>query len=56
MDSNQEQTYCIGGRHYYNTNSIFEYDKRNLKTNQVVEVRKGKGDICGRSKSIIFTR
>ena len=45
------QTYCVGGRRKSKTNDIIEYEKRNPKTNKV---RKGKYDICGRSKSQSF--
>ena len=54
MDS--KQIYCLGGRHKFNTIDIIEYEKRNPKTNKVVEVRKGKCDICGQPKSQIFTK
>ena len=49
------QTYCNGGRHHSNTNNVVEYEKRKLETNEIVVLRKGKSDFCGRNKSQIFT-
>ena len=50
------KTYCLGGRHYSNTNNIVEYEKLNPKTKKLVKVVKGKCAICGRNKSQIFTK
>ena len=49
-------TYCIGSHHYSNTNKIFEYDRRNPKTQKLVKIIKGSCSICGRNKSQIFTK
>ena len=46
----QKQTYCVGGRHKSTTVDIIEYEKRYPKTNKIVKIKKGKCDICGRSK------
>ena len=54
MDS--KQTSCVGGRHRSNTIDITEYEKINFKTQKVVQVMKGKCDICGRSKSQVLTK
>ena len=50
------KTYCLGGRHYSNTNSIVEYAKVNPRTKKLVKVIKGICSICGRNKSQIFTK
>ena len=49
-------TYCLGGRHYSNTNIITQYKKVNPKTKKLVKIIKGSCSICGRNKSQIFTR
>ena len=55
MNSNQK-TYCLGGRHYSNTNSKIEYDEVNPKTQKLVKFIKGTcRRICSRNKSQIFT-
>ena len=50
------KSYCLGGRHYSNTNNITQYEKVNSKTKKLVKVIKGTCSICGRSKSQIFTK
>ena len=50
------KTWCLGGRHYSNTNNITEYEKKNPKTKKLVKIIKGKCDICNRNKSQIFTK
>ena len=50
------KTYCLGGRHYSNTNNLVEYEKKNPKTKKLVEVIKGTCNICGRKRSQIFTK
>ena len=50
------KTYCVGGKHYSNTNNIVEYEKVNPRTKKLINVIKGICDICGRNKSQIFTR
>ena len=52
----QKQTICVGGRHNSYTIDIIDYEKRNPKTNKIVEVRKRKCDFCGRSKTQIPTK
>ena len=37
-----KQIFCVSGRHKSITIDIIEYEKRNLKTNKIVKVRKGK--------------
>ena len=51
-----KQTFCLGGRHYSNTDNIIEYEKVNPKTKKLVKIIKGKCSICGRNKSQIFTK
>ena len=50
------KTYCLGGRHYGNTNNITRYEKVNPKTEKLVKIIKGTCSICGRNKSQIFTK
>ena len=50
------KTWCLGGRHYSNTNNISQYEKVNPRTKKLVKIIKGKSDICGCSKSQIFTK
>ena len=50
------KTYCLGGRHYSNTNNIIEYEKVNPKNKNLVKIIKGTCSICGRNKSQIFTK
>ena len=55
MDTNTEQTYCLGGRHYSNTKNITECEKVDPKTNKVVKNIRGSFDIYGRNKPQVFT-
>ena len=41
MNSSQKQTFCVGGRHYSNTNNTIEYGKVNLTTQKLVKIIKG---------------
>ena len=50
------KTYCLGGRHYSDTNNIVEYEKVNPKTKKLLKIIKGTCNICGRAKSQIFTK
>ena len=50
------KTWCVGGRNKNNTSKISEYEKVNPRTKKLVKIIKGKGDICGRDKSQIFTK
>ena len=50
------KTWCLGGRHYSNTNNITEYEKVNPKNKKLVKVIKGTCSICGRNKSQIFSK
>ena len=50
------KTWCVGGKHYSNTNIITQYEKVNAITIKVVEIIKGTCSICGRNKSQIFTK
>ena len=50
------KTWCVGGRHYSNTNNIIEYGKVNPKTQKLVKIIKGTLSICERNKSQIFTK
>ena len=50
------KTYCLGGRHYSDTNNITQYEKINPRTKKLVKIIKGQCDICGRNKSQIYTK
>ena len=50
------KTWCVGGKHYSNTNNISQYEKVNPRTKKLVKIIKGKCDICKRNKSQIFTK
>ena len=50
------KTWCVGGKHYSNTNNISQYEKVNPRTKKLVKIIKGKCDICNRNKSQIFTK
>ena len=50
------KTYCLGGRHYSNTNNIVEYEKVIPRTKKLVKIIKGICSICSRNKSQIFTK
>ena len=50
------KTWCVGGRHYSNTNKKIEYEKVNPKTAKLVKVIKDSCSICGRKESQIFTQ
>ena len=50
------KTWCVGVKHYSNTNNISQYEKMNPSTEKLVKVKKGVCDICGRNKSQIFTK
>ena len=48
--------WCLGGRHYSNTNNITQYEKLNPKTKKLVKIIKRTCSIHGRIKSQIFTK
>ena len=50
------KTWCAGGNHYINTNSIVQYEKLILKLKNLLKVLKAKCDICARNKSQFFTK
>ena len=50
------KTYCLGGRHYSNTNNIFEYEKVNPRKKKLVKIIKGECNVCNRNKSEVFTK
>ena len=49
------KTWCVGVKHYSNTNKITQYEKVNPKTKKLVKIIKGSCSICARNKSQIFT-
>ena len=50
------KTWCVGGKHYSNTNNITQHEKLNPKTKKLVKIIKGTSSICSRKKSQIFTK
>ena len=51
-----KKTWCLGGRHFSNTNNIIEYEKVNPKTKKLVKIIKRTCSVCGQNKSQIFTK
>ena len=51
-----KNTWCVGEKHYSNTNNITQYEKVNPRTKRFVKIIKGICSICGRNKSQIFTK
>ena len=49
-------SWCVGGKHYSNTNNITQYEKVTPKTKKLVKIIKGKCTICNRNKSQICTK
>ena len=50
------KTWCVGGRHYSNTNIVIEYEKVNPKTKKLFKIIKGNCNVSGRNKSQSFTK
>ena len=50
------RTWCVGGKHKSDTQSVIEYEKVNPRTKKLVKIIKGTCSICGRNKSQIFTK
>ena len=50
------KTWCVGRRHFSNTNNEIEFEKVNPITKKLVKIIKGKCSICGRNKSQFFTK
>ena len=50
------KTWCVGGKHYSNTNNITQYEKVNPRTMKLVEIIKRSRSSCGRNKSQISTK
>ena len=48
------KTWCVGGKHYSNTDNITEYEKVNPRTKKLVKIIKGICSVCGRNKSQNF--
>ena len=45
-----KKTWCVGGKHYSNTNNITQYEKVNPKTKKLVKLIKCNCSICGPNK------
>ena len=50
-----KKTWCVGGKHYSNTNNITQYEKVNPKTKKLFKIIRGRCDTCSRNKCQIFT-
>ena len=50
------KTWCVGGKHYSNTNNITQYEKVNPRTKRLIKIVKGSCSVCRRNKSQIFTK
>ena len=50
------KTWCVGGKHYSNTNNITQYEKVNPRTKKLVKNIKGTCSVCSRNKLQIFTK
>ena len=50
------KTWCVGGKHYSNTNNITQYEKVNPRTKKLVKIIKGRCSTCNRNKSQISTK
>ena len=50
------RTWCVGGKHYSNTNKIIKYEKVNPKTKKLIKIIKGICSFCRRNKSQVFTK
>ena len=50
------KSWCVGGKHYNNTNNKTEYAKINPRTKKLVKIVKGSCSLCGRNKSQIFSK
>ena len=51
-----KKTWCVGRKHYCNTNKIIECEKLNPRTKKLVKIIKGNCDMCVRIKYQIFTK
>ena len=49
-------TWCVGGKHYSNTNNVSEHEKLNPRNKKLVKFIKGKCALRGCKKSQIFTK
>ena len=50
------KTWCVGGKHYSDSNNIIQYEKLNPRTKKLVKVIKGTCSNCDRNKSQSFTK
>ena len=49
------KTWCVGRKHYSNTNNVTQYEKVNPGTTKLVKIIKGTCSFCGLNKSQIFS-
>ena len=49
------KTWCVGGKHYSNTDNKTQYEKVNPRTKKLVKIIKGTCSICSRNKLQMFT-
>ena len=50
------KTWCVGGRHFSNTNNITQSEKVNPRNKKLVKIIKGSCSICARNKSQFFSK
>ena len=50
------KTWCVGGKHYSNTNNITQYQKVNPRTKKLGKTIRGTCSIFNGNKSQIFTK
>ena len=50
------KTWCVGGKHYSNTDNISHYEKVNPRNKKLVKIIKGTCSVCSHNKSQIFTK
>ena len=48
--------WCVGGRHYSNTDNITQYEKRNPITKKLVKILKVSCSIFSRKKIQVLTK
>ena len=50
------KTWCLGGRHYSNSNNITQYEKVDPKTKKLNKIIEKTCSVCSRNKSQIFAK
>ena len=50
------KTWCVGRKHYSNTNNMTRYEKVSPRTKKLVKIIKGNCSICDCNKSQTFSK